>query len=275
MPTGHGPALPFPRPLRRQPFHPPPDPMPDRPGYTLPPPEAKARYVRDKFDQIARHYDTFNDLITQGQHRWWKRVLVRRAGIAPDARGLDLCCGTGDLAARCLARLGPEGRLVAADFSRGMLGVARRRLERAAAPRGAPAPLLLCGDAMRLPLRDGSLDFITIGYGLRNVTGLDACLDELHRVLKPGGVLASLDVGKVRNRWLRPLAEAYLFRVVPRIGRLLQRGQDMFDYLPHSTVDYPEQHALARLMEAHGFAPVQVVEYLFGASALHIAHKPR
>jgi len=246
--------------------------------YRLPPQEARARYVRAKFDEIARHYDLFNDLITQGQHRWWKRVLVRRLGIAPDARGLDLCCGTGDLAARCLPRLGPRGRLVAADFSRAMLAIARQRLARG---RGAPsvagarpAPLLLCADAMRLPFRTGSFDFVTIGYGLRNVTDLAACLDELFRVLRPGGVLGALDVGKVRNRWLRPLAEFYLFRIVPRIGGLLQPGQDMFDYLPASTVDYPDQARLAAMLAAHGFAQVQVREYVFGASALHFARKP-
>jgi demethylmenaquinone methyltransferase/2-methoxy-6-polyprenyl-1,4-benzoquinol methylase len=243
--------------------------------YRLPPPEAKARYVRAKFDEIARHYDLFNDLITQGQHRWWKRTLVRRLRIAPGARGLDLCCGTGDLAARCLPRLGAGGRLVAADFSGAMLRIARRRLERRArAVAGPPLPLVLGADAMRLPFRTGSFDFITIGYGLRNVTDLTACLDELLRVLKPGGALASLDVGKVRSRWLRPLADAYLFHVVPRIGSLLQRGQDMFDYLPHSTVDYPDQRALAALLEARGFQAVEVVEYLFGASALHLARKP-
>jgi demethylmenaquinone methyltransferase / 2-methoxy-6-polyprenyl-1,4-benzoquinol methylase len=241
-------------------------------AYRLPPAPERARYVRAKFDEIARHYDLFNDLITQGQHRWWKRVLVRRLGLAPDARGLDLCCGTGDIAARCLARLGPQGRLVAADFSRNMLRIARRRLARAA--RGQAAPLVLCADALRLPFRTGSLDFVTIGYGLRNVAELGTCLDELCRVLRPGGVLASLDVGKVRNRWLRPLAEFYLFRIVPRIGGLLQPGQDMFAYLPASTVDYPEQHALARLLTEHGLGRVEVREYLFGASALHVARKP-
>jgi demethylmenaquinone methyltransferase/2-methoxy-6-polyprenyl-1,4-benzoquinol methylase len=243
-------------------------------AFTLPPRERKAHYVRGKFDEIARHYDLFNDLITQGQHRRWKRVLVERVPIAPDARGLDLCCGTGDIAARCLPRLAPAGMLVAADFSMEMLRIARRRLSRAGSGPGAARPRVLCGDAMRLPFRDDSLDFVTVGYGLRNVTGLTDCLEELLRVLRPGGVLGSLDVGKVRNRWLRPLAGFYLFRVVPRIGGLLQAGQDMYHYLPHSTLDFPDQEALRALLERVGYTRVEVIEFLFGASVIHLARKP-
>jgi len=239
--------------------------------FRLPERAAKARYVREKFDQIARHYDLFNDLITQGQHRRWKRLLVRRLGVGPGARGLDLCCGTGDLALRGLASLGPGGGLVAADFSRNMLELARHRLAGAGDPR-VPR-LAVCADAMRLPFTAGSFQFVTIGYGLRNVTDLDGCLGELWRVLAPGGVLASLDVGKVRSPWLRPLARFYLFRVVPRIGRLLQPGQDMFDYLPHSTDPFPDQRALAERMRARGFAEVEVIEFLFGASVIHLARK--
>lgn len=242
--------------------------------YRHPDRTAKPGYVRNKFDEIARHYDLFNDLITQGQHRYWKRVLVQRLGLAPDARGLDLCCGTGDIAARVLPHLSGAGGLVAADFSPNMLRIAHRRLGPAGGRTGAAPRLVLTGDAMRLPFRDGAFHFITIGYGLRNVADLAGCLRELHRVLVPGGVLASLDIGKVRNPVLRPLAELYLFRIVPLIGALLQRGQDMFTYLPHSTRDYPAQDALRDLMAREGFERVRVLEFVFGASVIHLAYKP-
>lgn len=242
-------------------------------SYRLPPPERKAAYVQRKFDEIARHYDLFNDLITQGQHRRWKRVLVRRLGLTPEARGLDLCCGTGDIAARCLPRLDGRGALVAADFSRGMLQIARARLG-SAHQEGAPPRIALGADAVRLPFRDGAFGFVTVGYGLRNVTDLGGCLREILRVLQPGGVLASLDTGQVGNPVLRIPSRFYMFRIVPLIGRLLQGGQDMFSYLPHSTLDFPEQHALARLMEAEGFAETEVIEFLFGASVIHLARKP-
>jgi demethylmenaquinone methyltransferase / 2-methoxy-6-polyprenyl-1,4-benzoquinol methylase len=251
--------------------------------YQLPPPDQKARYVRAKFDEIARQYDRFNDLITQGQHRRWKRVLVRRLELRPDAVGADVCCGTGDIARRSLRRLGPRGGLIAADFSLGMLRIAHERLAHehvdhhspgvgAAAHDVAPRGVL-CADAMRLPFRDASLDFVTVGYGLRNVSDLDACLRELLRVLKPGGVLGSLDVGKVRNPALRPLVNAYFFRVVPMIGRLLQPGQDAFTYLPQSSVAYPEQQALKQRLLDIGFARAEVIEFVFGASVIHLAWK--
>lgn len=245
-------------------------------SYRLPPPERKSDYVREKFDQIAHSYDLFNDLITQFQHRRWKRVLVERLEISPDACGLDLCCGTGDIAARCLARLSSRGGLAAVDFSSGMLNIARSRLSAAREKGGReiPRPLVLGGDAMRLPFRDASFHFIAIGYGLRNVSSLEGCLEELWRVLRPGGVLASLDVGKVRNPLLRRCSDFYMFRVVPLIGGLLQRGQDMYQYLPHSTVEYPDQDSLRVLMEGKGFTRVETIEFLFGASVIHLARKP-
>lgn len=241
-------------------------------AYRLPERAEKAQYVRRKFDEIAARYDLFNDLITQGQHRWWKHVLVRRLGLHADARVLDLCCGTADIAARAARHMGPGGVLVAADFSPRMLGLARQRL--GALPPGGPACAVLQADAMRLPFAPHSFDAVTIGYGLRNVTDLDGCLAEVQRVLRPGGAFASLDTGRVSNPLLRPLAEFYMFRVVPRIGRALQPGQDMFDYLPSSTTTFPDPEALARRIEGAGYTRVELVPFLFGASALHLGRKP-
>lgn len=241
-------------------------------AYRLPEPEDKARYVRGKFDEIARSYDLFNDLISQGQHRIWKNVLVKRLGLASGAKGLDLCCGTGDIALRTWRRLKGGGNVFALDFSINMLRIARGRLAGKGLPPAA-AEGLLCGDAMRLPFPDASLQFVTVGYGLRNVENLAGCLKEIQRVLRPGGVLASLDVGKVRSPLLRPLVDFYFFRIVPLIGRLLQPGQEMFNYLPESSVAYPGQQALRKLMIECGFGEVELIEFALGASVIHIARK--
>lgn len=244
--------------------------------YRLPSAEDKARYVRTRFDAIARRYDLFNDLITQGQHRWWKRRMVRRLGLRPGDRVLDLCCGTGDIAARCRRSLGASGSVVAADFSLEMLKIAGRRLAaRGGSPAGAGATAAVaCADAMCLPFGEGSFRAVTIGYGLRNVAGLEGCLREVYRVLAPGGWIASLDVGKVRSAWLRPLVAFYFFRIVPRIGALLQPGEEMYAYLPHSSLDFPHQDRLREVLAGEGFTDVELVEYLGGASAIHFARKP-
>jgi len=246
--------------------------------YHLPKNDQKARYVRDRFDEIARHYDLFNDLITQGQHRYWKKVLVNRLNIGSGQRGADLCCGTGDIAQRALKKINvgnaPGGGVVALDFSSKMLTTAQRRLAFNPKDRGPSGHLVLQGDAMRLPFADNSLEFVTMGYGLRNVTDIAACLREILRVLAPGGGFGSLDVGKVANPLIGPLARFYMFRIVPLIGRLLQPGQEMYTYLPHSTKSFPSQQALAEVMSHQGFEQVEVINFLFGASTIHLARKP-
>jgi demethylmenaquinone methyltransferase/2-methoxy-6-polyprenyl-1,4-benzoquinol methylase len=239
--------------------------------YRLPDADSKARYVRERFDAIARRYDLFNDLITQGQHRWWKRTLVRRLRLRPGARVLDLCCGTADIAARIRAHVGVSGRVVAADFSGEMLRFAARRLR--AAPGGAALTWLAGADATRLPFADGAFDAVSIGYGLRNVNDLPACLAEVRRVLKRGGRMASLDVGKVRAAWMRPFVDAYFFHVVPLIGQLIQPGEEMYTYLPHSSVDYPQQDRLKAILAESGYTDVELIEYLGGASVIHVARR--
>ena len=241
--------------------------------YQLPGSDQKAGYVRERFDRIARHYDLFNDLITQGQHRYWKRFLVRKMNVGPGQRGADVCCGTGDISARSLRAMKGTGALVALDFSSKMLHTAKKRLPLAART-DSSGTVVLQGDAMRLPLADQSLDFVSMGYGLRNVTDLNACLREIFRVLAPGGVFGSLDVGKVENRLIAPIARFYMFRIVPLIGRMLQPGEEMYTYLPHSADAFPSQQALAEQMKNAGFEQVEVVNFLFGASAILLGKKP-
>ena len=238
--------------------------------YQLPPDPAKSAYVRTRFDAIAHRYDLFNDLITQGQHRRWKRVLIQRLELQKGARVLDLCCGTGDIALRCATRLGGQGQVVGLDFSPNMLRIAAARR----ASTGVEESIgFISGDAMALPFRANEFDAVTIGYGLRNVADIGVCLAEVVRVLKPGGMLASLDVGKTRPILLRPLVAFYFFRIVPLIGRLLLPGEEMFSYLPHSSVGYPHQDRLGAILADQGFTHVELIEFLGGASVIHIARK--
>lgn len=234
---------------------------------TLPTTEEKSSYVEEKFDEIAQKYDRFNDFITFGMHRYWKRFVVRQTGLRPDEKCLDLCCGTGDISREVL-RQHPECKVTGLDFSVEMLKIAESKSSRNSNIQ------YLQGDAMKIPLPEANFDAVTIGYGLRNVPDINGCLLEILRVLKPGGVLVSLDVGKVRLPIIAELNNFYFFRIVPLIGNLLMPGQEMFQYLPHSSLEYPNQELLKRMMLETGFKQVDIHDFVFGASTVHVAYKP-
>ena len=234
--------------------------------YTLPSNEEKATYVQDKFTQIASKYDLFNDLITQGMHRYWKNFLVRQANLKEGDSALDICCGTGDITKRLRKVVGAKGNALGLDFSPGMLQVARTR-------ENSDSISFMQGDAMVLPVKDASLNAVTVGYGLRNVIDIPKCLREVHRALKPGGKFLSLDVGKVKSPLIKPFFQFYFFYIVPRIGKLLYSEEDMFDYLPHSSIEYPDQEKLSEIIYAAGFEKVKYYNFVFGGSTIHIATK--
>lgn len=237
--------------------------------FTLPEKSERAEYVQGRFTEIASRYDLFNDLVTQGMHRFWKNFLVKKSGLRPGDAALDMCCGTGDITERLLEKAGPAGRVVGLDFSEGMLSVAKARSEHKSVK-----PEFVQGDAMDLPFEDNSMDVITVGYGLRNIIDLDKSLTEVYRVLKPGGRFLSLDMGKVEKPVLDKLFKTYFFKVVPKVGRILYPGQDMFDYFPQSTIEFPSPSAMSKILKGIGFTPVEYYLFAFGANAVHLAVKP-
>ncbi len=234
-------------------------------NYRLPEASEKSAYVEQKFDEIARQYDRFNDLITFGLHRYWKRFVARQTGLRDGERCLDLCCGTGDIA-QAVLRQHPGVEVIGLDFAKEMLDLAKQRTSQGIT--------YLRGDAMALPFPEGHFDAVTVGYGLRNVPDLQGALAEILRVLKPGGTLVSLDVGKVRVPVVDALSRLFFFRVVPRIGELLMPGQEMFTYLPESSRAYPDQETLRRILLEAGFCNVLIEDFVFGASTVHVAYRP-
>lgn len=240
--------------------------------YKLPPAEERADYVERNFNEIAPNYDRFNDLATFGLHRLWKRATV--AGIAgPDGAPvsvLDLCAGTGDLSLLAARRLPQGSRIMAVDFSEGMLAVLRKRAEAASLPVEVAR-----GDATALTgLADASFHGVMIGFGLRNVSDRAACLAEIHRVLLPKGRLAILDVGHVKLPIIRTLHRLFFEKVVPLLGNLVHgTAHEMYAYLPASARVYPTQTELASELERAGFRDIRFRNFLFGSTALHLATK--
>ncbi len=242
--------------------------------YSLPSLEKKPQYVRQNFNEIALHYDLFNDLITFGLHRLWKRKAIQATGIVGQkgTRVLDLCCGSGDLALGFARLGGPESRVVALDFSEEMLAILRKRLE------GTPLQdrvEVVEGDATDLSrFPDGSMDAVSIGFGLRNVDNRARTLQEIHRVLKPGASLVILDVGKIRSPFISFFHRLFFEKVVPLIGFVIHKKKhEMYEYLPASARVYPDQESLKRELLDTGFARVNYRNFLFGSASLHNAVK--
>lgn len=218
---------------------------------TLPPGE-----VRRMFDRIAPVYDGMNRIMTAGLDRRWRRAAAA-AAVRPGDRVLDACCGTGDLA---LAAEREGGIVTGVDFSAAMLERARRKSATIAWEQA---------DVLELPFPDGAFDVAVAGFGVRNLADLDRGLAELHRVLRPGGRLAVLEITRPRGP-LRPLCSLWFDRIVPQLGRALPGG-GAYGYLPASVRRFPGAEELAALIRAAGFEGVAV--QLFGGSivALHTA----
>ncbi len=229
---------------------------------TISTPEGKRHYVRRLFATIADRYDFITRFLSYGQDRRWKQRLIALAGIGPKDRVLDLACGTGDL---LFAAAADARAAVGLDLTYRMLQLARSR--------NARTPLVT-GDMLALPFRESCFDVVTTGYGLRNVPDLAFAIQEIHRVLVPGGRLLSLDFNKPGNRLVRNAYLVYLSVVGSTLGFVLHGDPDTYRYIPESIRQYPGATGVARLMEAAGFTDVRVVPLLSGLMAIHTARKP-
>jgi len=232
--------------------------------------EHRAAKVNDLFARIARHYDLINDLQSFGLHRSWKRRVVKLAAVKAGARALDLCCGTGDIAA-ALAQDGAE--TTGLDFSAEMLAVAAER-QQADAKLKTKKLHFIQGDAQQLPFPENSFDIVTVGYGLRNLTRWERGLDEMHRVARPGARLIVLDFGKPANALWRAVYFTHLKMSVPLIGLLFCGNASAYAYILESLKHYPAQLAVADKMRQLQLTNVRVINLLGGAMAINYGEKP-
>jgi demethylmenaquinone methyltransferase/2-methoxy-6-polyprenyl-1,4-benzoquinol methylase len=228
-------------------------------------PEGKRRYVRRLFGTIADRYDLITRVLSYGLDRRWKRRLVDLAAPEAGRRALDLATGTGDLAFLLRDR---SVRAVGLDVTPRMVEIARARAA------GSPAPAFLVGDMTALPFASASFDLVTTGYGLRNVPDLQTALDEMLRVLKPGGRAFSLDFNRPSNPLVRGAYLLYLSIVGGALGWILHGDPDTYRYIPASIRTYPGADAVADLMRARGFIRVDCRPVLGGLMAIHRGDKP-
>lgn len=227
----------------------------------------KAQHVRSVFDSVAPKYDVMNDLMSAGLHRVWKRYTLTVANPQPGQQVLDIAGGTGDLSLAFAAKVGPTGRVVHTDINEAMLREGRNRL----LDKGVVLPTMVC-DAEKLPFASESFDFVSVAFGLRNMTHKDVALKEMCRVLKPGGKLLVLEFSKVA----KPLEKAYdwySFKILPRLGQLVAGDADSYRYLAESIRMHPGQEDLKTLMKNAGFGHVDFHNLSAGVVALHMGIK--
>ena len=236
-------------------------------GFQNVPEHEKAKKVAGVFRSVANRYDVMNDLMSAGMHRVWKRFALEMSAVRSGDRVLDVAGGTGDLSSLFAARVGETGQVWLTDINRDMLERGRDRLIEA----GRVTPVVQC-DAERLPLPDGYFDCAIVGFGLRNMTHKDRALAEMMRVVRIGGRVVVLEFSQVWQP-LRPLYDAYSFRLLPLLGKLVTGDADSYRYLVESIRKHPCQEELKQLMEQAGCARVGYYNLAAGVVALHVGHK--
>lgn len=238
--------------------------------------EAASRNIREMFGRVAPRYDLLNRLLSGRVDVYWRNVLVasvREYLDRPDAQVLDLCCGTGDVIAALekeRERLAGAGRsaTVGSDFSRPMLTAAREKLVRK-----GRAVRLIEADGLRFPAPDNSYDVITIAFGFRNFANYRRGLEELHRLLKPGGCLAILECSQPPNRVWGPIFDWYFRNVLPKIGNAMSGAGDAYSYLQRSVERFFGPDELAEEMRRAGLENVRFRRLTGGISCLHLGYK--
>ncbi len=235
-------------------------------GFSDVPIEEKVKKVKGVFDSVAGNYDIMNDVMSLGVHRLWKRHTIELSGIRPGKVVLDLAGGTGDLTKEFAKRVGKEGKVVLADINESMVRVGRDRLINAGIA-GNVEYTITNAEALAFP--DNTFDLATIAFGLRNVTNKDKALEELYRVLKPGGQLMILEFSKVTQPLFAKFYDFYSFNILPKMGKLIANDEASYQYLAESIRMHPDQETLKQMMLTAGFDKAEYLNMNEGIVALH------
>jgi demethylmenaquinone methyltransferase/2-methoxy-6-polyprenyl-1,4-benzoquinol methylase len=233
------------------------------------PPSKDARQIAGMFDAIAPRYDLLNQWLSAGFDRRWRTRAIRSLALTGQERLLDLCTGTGDVALAARQGSRRARRVVGVDFAGAMLKFAREKIDRAGEGEDIT---VLRGDATRLPIRDASVDAVSVAFGVRNVNDAKAACREMFRVLRPGGRLAILEFAIPKMAAFRGVYLFYFTRVLPMLGRLVSRHATAYSYLPRSVGAFQTPEQFATLLHEVGFTNVSAtrltlgVVYLYGAT---------
>ena len=224
----------------------------------------KEHHVRSVFDSVALRYDFMNDLMSLGVHRLWKKTALSLCNIKSGEAALDIASGTGDLA----KKIHQAGAFVLqTDINQSMLQQGREKLLND----GVVIPAIQC-NAEKLPFPDQHFDLITIAFGLRNMTNIPTVLAECYRILKPKGRIVILEFSKIHTS-LKPAYQVYSHKWLPKLGKLIAKDSQSYQYLAESIEMHPDQETLKALIESAHFKHVEFFNLSCGIAAIHRAYR--
>ncbi|WP_203246460.1 demethylmenaquinone methyltransferase [Sporosarcina beigongshangi] len=227
----------------------------------------KEQKVHKVFEKVSVDYDKMNSIISFNQHKKWRDDIMVRMNVREGAQILDVCCGTADWTIALADATGATGHVTGLDFSEGMLEVGRSKTK------NYSNVVLTQGNAMALPFPDHSFDYVTIGFGLRNVPDYLTVLKEMNRVLKPGGMITCLETSQTEIPVYRQLFKFYFKFIMPVFGKIFAKSYKEYSWLQESADDFPGMKQLAQLFTDAGFTTVSYKSYSGGAAAGHVGFK--
>lgn len=229
--------------------------------------KSKEQYVHEVFEKISDNYDSMNSVISFQQHIKWRADTMKAMQVKAGSKALDVCCGTADWTIALAEATGPTGAVTGLDFSQNMLNVGKEKVK------NIPQIDLVQGNAMELPFEDNTFDYVTIGFGLRNVPDYEQVLKEMTRVAKPGGMVVCLETSQPDSKLFNAGFRFYFRFIMPIFGKLFAKSYKEYSWLQESAKDFPNRQALTKLFEAVGLANVTSKPYSGGAAARHIGYK--
>lgn len=235
-------------------------------GYETIDKDKKEEKVAEVFHSVASKYDVMNDVMSLGIHRLWKRTMIELTGARKGQRALDLAGGTGEIAMKVAKRVGDEGHVVLSDINSSMLEEGRKRAINSGFINNISFELI---NAESIPFPDKSFDLVTISFGLRNVTDKLKALQEMKRVIKPGGRVVVMEFSKPVTPGLSPIYDFYSFKALPLMGKLIANDEASYRYLAESIRMHPDQETMKDMMLEAGFDEVEYKNLTGGIVAIH------
>lgn len=231
--------------------------------------QTKEERVHHVFEKIYENYDAMNSVISFQQHRLWRKDVMDRIHVEGGAKALDVCCGTGDWSIALANAVGEEGQVIGLDFSKNMLSIAEEKRDSLQLHQLE----LIHGNAMELPFEDNTFDYVTIGFGLRNVPDYMTVLKEMFRVIKPNGKVVCLETSQPELIGFKQLYFFYFRFIMPLFGKLFAKSYEEYAWLNESTKSFPNKTKLKEMFQEAGFSFVEVKSYTLGVAAMHMGTK--